>query len=315
MHLKNRRNALRKLFSGTAAAAMSAGLLLSSAATAPPAGATYPGVNGKIAYSASKGGFDQIWTMTHTGSNKTRITTTRENTDPMWTGPSNRIIFSTVPPSGVSQIFEMNATGHLRTQITFGTRSFFDPVKNAAGTKIVASGWVQGVLNLFMMDADGTNIHRFTQLPADDVSPDFSPDGLKVVWERDRPNGTSDIMIKNTDGTGFAQLTAGGGNNITPTYCGDCGRIGYSHITGNKGTARIWSMNVDGTGKFKVTNNAVGTFYDNPQYSPDGMKFVFIRQDNGHQPTDIFTVDAFGGNLERFTDGNFIVTGVAWGSA
>jgi hypothetical protein len=42
---------------------------------------------------------------------------------------------------------------------------------------------------------------------------------------------------------------------------------------------------------------------------------VFIREKNSTHPTDIFTTDTSGGNLERFTDGNFIVTGVAWGSA
>jgi TolB protein len=295
-----------------AAAAVSSGV-----AMAPRAGATYPGVNGQIAFSATKGGVDQVWTMTATGSNKTRITSPpRENTDPAWNGPSTRIVFSTVPPSGTSQIFEMNPVGHLRTQITHGTRSYFDPVKNAADTKIVASGTVKGVLNLFMMNVDGTHVQRFTKLPSDDVNPDFSPDGTKVTWERDRPNGTSDIMIKNANGTGGAvQLTSGGGNDITPTYAPSGTRIGYSHIVGNKGTARIWSMNPDGTGKTKVTNNAVGTFYDNPQYSPDGGKFVFIREKSSTHPTDIFTIDTSGGNLERFTDGNFIVTGVAWGSA
>jgi Tol biopolymer transport system component len=123
-------------------------------------------------------------------------------------------------------------------------------------------------------------------------------------------------MSKNASGIGGAvQLTHGGGNNITPTYAPNGLRIGYSHIVGSKGTARIYSMNPDGTGQVRVTANAIGTFYDNPQYSPNGAKFVFIRERDTHHPTDIFTVDVTGGNLERFTDGTFIVTGVAWGSA
>src|SRR5438045_7887766 len=88
----------RKVVAGTAvfATATATAVAALAFAAAPPAGATYPGTNGKIAYSATSGGADQIWTMTATGSNKERITLPpRENTDPSWNGVSNRIVFTT----------------------------------------------------------------------------------------------------------------------------------------------------------------------------------------------------------------------------
>ena len=110
------------------------------------ADATYPGDtgdNGKIAFTSSNKPKPQIWVMNKTGSNKTQLTgPPRSNYEPSFEWNGDRMVFTSILPNEVAQIFAMNTNGTLRTQITTGNRNWDHASMNAAGTKIVASGYV-----------------------------------------------------------------------------------------------------------------------------------------------------------------------------
>jgi len=56
------------------------------------------------------------------------------------------------------------------------------------------------------MNADGSGISRLTNDSAIDYSPDWSPDGKRVVY-RSHNGGPADIYVINIDGTGLTNLT------------------------------------------------------------------------------------------------------------
>ena len=50
------------------------------------------------------------------------------------------------------------------------------------------------------MDADGTNIRRLTNDPAEDEYPAWSPDGQQIVFSSNR-DGNEEIYVMDADGS------------------------------------------------------------------------------------------------------------------
>ena len=64
-------------------------------------------------------------------------------------------------------------------------------------------------MDLYIMDADGSNVQKLTNSPGYDGGPFFSADDTQIVWRRFNPDGNSaEIWIMDVDGTNQRQLTA-----------------------------------------------------------------------------------------------------------
>ena len=288
--------------------------------TASQAGATYPGTNGDIAFTSPNLAQAQIWTMGPLGGEKTLITSPPPaNFSPSWNADSSRIVFVATPPSGIQQIFTMNPNGTLRTQVTTGHRNFDDPSMSPDGKWIVASSWRSDSdsENLWLVKADASGMHRLTQFKADDAGATFSPDGTKIAWTRVRSNGTSDVCIKSLDGTGFDQLTGGNGDDRDVDFSPDGTKFVYTHVEGVLDTGRLWTMDIDGTHKARLTNNPPGSTYDSAVWSPNSDKIAFIREtDLVHTVPDIYVVNyptGSGGGLRNLTKGRYEPADLDWG--
>jgi Tol biopolymer transport system component len=113
-------------------------LLLSLAATGP-AGAAFPGGNGKIAFTSNRDGNFEIYTLNADGSSQTRLTNTPGlsaglDTSPAFSPDGSRIVFeSTRPssnpadPSTDREIYVMNADGTNQTPFTANAYSDAEP--------------------------------------------------------------------------------------------------------------------------------------------------------------------------------------------
>ncbi len=64
------------------------------------------------------------------------------------------------------------------------------------------------MMDLFIMNADGTNVRQLTDVPGYDGGPFFSFDGKKICWRRFSENGAvAEIYTMNVDGTEQKQIT------------------------------------------------------------------------------------------------------------
>ena len=64
------------------------------------------------------------------------------------------------------------------------------------------------MMDIYIMNADGSNVKQLTNVPGYDGGPFFSPDGKKICWRRFAENGaTAEIMTMNIDGTDQKQIT------------------------------------------------------------------------------------------------------------
>ena len=82
-----------------------------------------------------------------------------------------------------------------------------------AAAKIVFISKRDGPRNIYVMDDDGTDVQRltFTEEPQADGGPIWSPDGTRIVFERDVSKNPRqqkyEIFLMDTDGTNVQQLT------------------------------------------------------------------------------------------------------------
>jgi Tol biopolymer transport system component len=86
------------------------------------------------------------------------------------------------------------------------------------GTKIAFSSDIGGDHDLYVMNADGTNVQALTDNNSDDGSASWSPDGAQIAFMSDR-DGDWEIYVMNSDGS-YQQ-------NITNSPASDDGNPGW----------------------------------------------------------------------------------------
>jgi serine/threonine-protein kinase len=119
--------------------------------------------------------------------------------------------------------------------------------------KIVYASDETGDSEIWIMNGDGTNPQRLTNRPNRvDLYPSVSPDGTKIVFSSQIPDGNEGtIWIMDIDGGNLDQLTSTAALNNIPSWCPAGDRIVYvSNIEGND---NIYIMNADGSGVTPLT--------------------------------------------------------------
>ncbi|MGI9503362.1 MAG: TolB family protein, partial [Geminicoccaceae bacterium] len=74
-------------------------------------------------------------------------------------------------------------------------------------------------MDLYVMNADGSNVRRLTDTPGYDGGPFYSADGEKIVWRRFAEDGHSaEVFTANPDGTDVRQITDLGAMSWAPYF-------------------------------------------------------------------------------------------------
>jgi TolB protein len=242
----------------------------------PPAGATFPGKNGRIAFEDYVGS-EHIFTVNPDGSDATDLTPGFEASSPEWSPDGTKIAFNVFlgPPS--NGIWVMNADGSNKWQLT--DDGGWAPSYSPDGSHIAYVCCNDG---LIVMRADGT--HRRTIVHQQSPSqPQFSPDGTTIAYAQGY-----DIWVVSRDGSNRHRLTKGFPSDASPSWSPDGTRIAFHRSGTGPHSQDVWVMNADGTNPTNVTENLVdGTVFIEPAWSPDGTKLALTRYD----------ADCYGGGL------------------
>ncbi len=143
-------------------------------------------------------------------------------------------------------------------------------------------------MELYLMDADGSDVKRLTTADGYDGGPFFSADGKKICWRRfDRKGLTAEIFTMNTDGTDEKQLTMIGAMSWAPFFhpSGE-----YLIFTTNKhGFDNFELYLVDSAGEKEPQRVTHTTGFDGlPAFSPDGNKLAWTSNRTASGQSQIF---------------------------
>ena len=207
------------------------------ATIAPVATATFPGSNGRVAYSV-RGTQDpptnyDLVTVKSDGTSLVRLTNDTDiDAAPAWSPDGRRLLFISKPT--------------------------------------LADQW-----QIYLINADGTGKTRLTNLTAlrqGPSSPSWSPDGQQVVFVYENAENFWQVYKMRSDGTNVTALTAVHADNFSPKWSPDGTRILFSSFRSDDTNFALYTMRTDGSDVRRIPNTAGARDAD---WSPDGKSIVF----------------------------------------
>jgi Tol biopolymer transport system component len=256
---------------------------------APPAGATFPGTEGKIAFETFTGrGRQRIGTIDGDGSDRTTLVTSGLHPDmPGWSADGTKIAYADADDG----LRTMNADGSSDRLLVADTRMHTGlerPTWSPDGTQLAFDAFV-GPLNgyrLFVVNDDGSGLVRIDSARAGEILPEWSPDGSRIAFVS---YGRRGHFIRTIDPDGTARTTVTGGYG-PPSWSPDGSELTFIGGRDND----VFVVNTDGTGRTRLTATARRAEYGSV-FSPDGARIAFSRGSiRGFFPTDIWVMNADG---------------------
>jgi len=147
------------------------------------------------------------------------------------------------------------------------------------------------MMDLYLMDADGSNVRRLTDAPGYDGGPFFSFDGRKITWRRFSKDGsTAEIYTMD--------LASGEEKRVTRM-----GKMSWAPFFHPSGDYLIFASNREGFANFELFMVDVGgghapvrvTYTEGfdglPVFSPDGKRLSWTSKRSADKKSQIFLAD------------------------
>jgi Tol biopolymer transport system component len=130
-------------------------------------------------------------------------------------------------------------------------------------------------MDLYIMDADGSNVQQLTFSPGYDGGPFFSPDNESIIWRRFNPDGNSaEIWTMRLDGSEARQLTADSMVAWGPYFHPSGDYIIYSSNVLGHANFELFMVDTEGLREPVRVTNTAGTDIL-PVFSPDGRSLAW----------------------------------------
>lgn len=257
-------------------------LLLLMEVTGPvpqSAEASFPGANGRIAFTSDRDGVTSIWAMDPNGANVRRVLFSASHGEaPSWSADGRWIAFSSTQ-QGETGVWVTYTGGNYPRYVTSDapTETEGDPAWSPDGTTLAytASNGQCGQQDLWIINSDATSAVNVTNTPScdeQDWGPDWSPDGDHIAYASSRGGEASHVWVMEPDGANPVNLTPDMPGSDYPAWSPDGTQIAFSF----EGT--IWVMGADGTNRRRLTE---GLHDSMPAWSPDGSQIAFAADRDG----------------------------------
>jgi Tol biopolymer transport system component len=262
--------------------------------------ATFPGANGKIAFTDA----GNVWTMNADGTNKVQLTTGGGATQARWRPDGRKIAYirlstisdlgTIVDPGGI-ELVNADGTGVPQRiledpDMGFGLTWSPDCTRLAYGHFDIG---LDATEHIWAMNVASGATTQLTTGATLDRSPDFSPNGAKIAFTSTRQTGadatgsTNHVLHSmNADGTGVTRLTTlpdptGAMHERNPSWKPDGSAIVLrsDNDFGENGEAdTIYVVSADGSTRTLLETSDGPLVGANPVWSPDGTKVVLMKQ-------------------------------------
>ena len=146
------------------------------------------------------------------------------NFDPAWSVDGTQIYFARDTVDGVehAELHVLNVPSASSPEPPPPSRwgdpgpSAYQPAPSPDGARIAFVSSRDDVSQIFVANADGSDVLQVTTDPAPKANPSWSPDGQRIVFSAG--TAENDLFVINADGTGLRQLTELPGDHVTPAW-------------------------------------------------------------------------------------------------
>jgi PKD repeat protein len=209
---------------------------------------------------------------------------------------------------GNNEIYTL-ATDGSATNLTNNNADDRSPVWSADGSRIVfVSNRENNNNDIYVMNADGSNLINITNNSANDNNPTWSADGTQIAFVSDRDGNNEIYAVNVADPTNATNITNNPANDTNPAAAPN--NTQFAFVTDRDGNNEVYVINVaDPLNPINITNNPADD--SNPAWSTNSTQIVFISdRDNGNN--DLFVINTDGSNPVNITNNPANDTNPAW---
>lgn len=144
---------------------------------------------------------------------------------------------------------------------------------------------------IYLMNADGSNVRQLTKTPGYDGGPFFTPDGKRIVWRHFDENGViADVFTMNLDGSDVQQVTTFGSMSWAPYFHPSSDYLAFA--SNRLGFSNFEVFLVDRAGKKEpVQITSTDGFDGLPVFSPDGKRMAWTSSRHGGKGAQLYMAE------------------------
>jgi len=180
---------------------------------------------------------------------------------PAWSRDGTRIVFTSAHYGNDIGIYVWDSRTGAVAPIESPSDSQ-NPVWSPDGSRIAFVSSRSGNQDIWVMNADGSELGNLSNNPAQDSQPSWAADGtIAFVSDRD---GNREIYVMSSNGSSQTNLTHNPANDLRPDWSADSSQLVFQ--TDRDGNSEIYSMYRDGSSQTNLTNHPAED--TNPSWSP-----------------------------------------------